>query len=69
MTAQLKPTPAHSTLLKAAALFAERDRLDKLLRENTVALRLCCREHDQVAGLWGTSPCHLRRAAELQGYL
>jgi hypothetical protein len=60
---------ADSTLTKAAALFAERNRLDKLLRDNTEALRLCCREYDQTAGLWGTSPCHLRRAAELQGYL
>lgn len=69
MSAQLKPTPAAETLAEAVRLFAERDRIKALSRANTEALRKLCREYDRTAGVWGTHPDHLERAARLQGFM
>lgn len=61
--------PQADVLARAAALFAERDKLRDDQRDLDRRLRLLCREHDTASGLWGTSPCHLERAVRLQGYL
>jgi hypothetical protein len=66
----IRTTTAQAEVLtRAAALFAERDKLRDAQRDLDRRLRLLCREHDTAAGLWGTSPCHLERAARLQGFM
>lgn len=69
MSAQLKLSPAADTLAEAARLFAERDRIKALHRTNTEALRRLCREYDRTAGVWGTHPDHMERAARMQGFM
>jgi len=56
-------------LAEAARALAERDRLEKAVKDCDAALRVLCRQYGDAARVWGTGPQHLRQACIARGLL